>query len=193
VATNLKDSEAVLDALGDPTRRRVLAILRRGARSVGEIARRLPVSRPAVSQHLRVLKEAGLVRGRQEGARRLYRWTGGWRRCGPTGAVLGHGPGGFQGRRGKARRGAMSLKLEPIRRSIMVRCSVEQAFRVFTQGLSSWWPLDSHSRAVDEKLPGVTPVGVEMEPRVDGQVLEAPAASCCPGEGSWSGTRRPGW
>jgi len=72
VATNLKDSEAVLDALGDPTRRRVLAILRRGARSVGDIARRLPVSRPAVSQHLRVLKEAGLVRGRQEGARRLY-------------------------------------------------------------------------------------------------------------------------
>jgi len=66
----------------------------------------------------------------------------------------------------------MSLKLEPIRRSIVVRCSVEQAFRVFTQGLSSWWPLDSHSRAVDEELPGVIPVGVEMEPRVDGQVLE---------------------
>jgi DNA-binding transcriptional ArsR family regulator len=72
VATNPKDAEAVLDALGDPTRRRVLAILRGGARSVGEIARRLPVSRPAVSQHLRVLKEAGLVRGRREGARRLY-------------------------------------------------------------------------------------------------------------------------
>jgi DNA-binding transcriptional ArsR family regulator len=62
----------VLDALGDPTRRRVLAILRGGAKPVGEIARRLPVSRPAVSQHLRVLREAGLVRGRQEGARRLY-------------------------------------------------------------------------------------------------------------------------
>lgn len=72
MTANLKNSEAVLDALGDPTRRRVLAILRGGARPVGEIARRLPVSRPAVSQHLRVLKEAGLVRGRREGARRLY-------------------------------------------------------------------------------------------------------------------------
>ena len=63
----------VLDALGDPTRRAVLEVLRGGPRPVGEIARRLPVSRPAVSQHLRVLKEAGLVRDHQEGTRRLYR------------------------------------------------------------------------------------------------------------------------
>jgi DNA-binding transcriptional ArsR family regulator len=62
----------VLDALGDPTRRAVLEVLRGGARPVGEIASRLPVSRPAVSQHLRVLKEAGLVRDRREGTRRLY-------------------------------------------------------------------------------------------------------------------------
>ena len=62
----------VLDALGDPTRRAVLEVLRSGAQPVGEIARHLPVSRPAVSQHLRVLKEAGLVRDRQDGTRRLY-------------------------------------------------------------------------------------------------------------------------
>ncbi|MGZ8612709.1 MAG: ArsR/SmtB family transcription factor [Actinomycetota bacterium] len=62
----------VLDALGDPTRRAVLELLRGGARPVGEIAGRLPVSRPAVSQHLRVLKEAGLVRDRRDGTRRLY-------------------------------------------------------------------------------------------------------------------------
>jgi DNA-binding transcriptional ArsR family regulator len=62
----------VLDALGDPTRRAVLAVLEGGARPVGEIARRLPVSRPAVSQHLRVLKEAGLVRERRQGTRHLY-------------------------------------------------------------------------------------------------------------------------
>ena len=62
----------VLDALGDPTRRAVLEVLRGGAQPVGEIARHLPVSRPAVSQHLRVLKEAGLVRDRQDGTRRLY-------------------------------------------------------------------------------------------------------------------------
>jgi DNA-binding transcriptional ArsR family regulator len=72
VTTNLKRSERVFDALGDPTRRKVLDLLRDGAKPVGEIARRLPVSRPAVSQHLRVLLEAGLVRSRPEGARRLY-------------------------------------------------------------------------------------------------------------------------
>ena len=50
----------------------MLEVLHGGAQPVGEIARRLPVSRPAVSQHLRVLKEAGLVRDRHEGTRRLY-------------------------------------------------------------------------------------------------------------------------
>ncbi len=62
-----------IDALGDPTRRSVFEALRSGPRPVGEIARELPVSRPAVSQHLRVLKQAGLVRERQVGTRRVYR------------------------------------------------------------------------------------------------------------------------
>src|SRR5919205_1665104 len=65
--------EQALQALGDPTRRSILEQLRDGPRAVGEIAARLPVSRPAVSQHLRVLKEAGLVSDRQNGTRRLYR------------------------------------------------------------------------------------------------------------------------
>src|ERR671932_2042200 len=64
---------AAIQALGDPTRRAVFEQLRRGPRAVGEIARELPVSRPAVSQHLRVLKQARLVTDRQEGTRRLYR------------------------------------------------------------------------------------------------------------------------
>jgi DNA-binding transcriptional ArsR family regulator len=62
-----------MDALGDPTRRAIFEQLRRGSRAVGEIAGELPVSRPAVSQHLRVLKEAGLVTERRQGTRRLYR------------------------------------------------------------------------------------------------------------------------
>ena len=62
-----------LDALGDPTRRQIFEALRRGPRSVGELAKGLPVSRPAVSQHLRVLKEAGLVSDSRDGTRRLYR------------------------------------------------------------------------------------------------------------------------
>ncbi len=62
-----------MDALGDGTRRLILERLRRGPRAVGELAAELPVSRPAVSQHLRVLKEAGLVTERRNGTRRLYR------------------------------------------------------------------------------------------------------------------------
>jgi DNA-binding transcriptional ArsR family regulator len=61
-----------LDALGDPTRRAILELLRDGPRPVGELARALPVSRPAVSQHLAVLKAAGLVADRAAGRRRLY-------------------------------------------------------------------------------------------------------------------------
>jgi DNA-binding transcriptional ArsR family regulator len=61
-----------LTALADPTRRRVFEQLGDGPRTVGAIARDMPVSRPAVSQHLRVLKDAGLVRDEQDGTRRLY-------------------------------------------------------------------------------------------------------------------------
>ena len=64
--------EAVLDALGDRTRRRILDRLRYGPLPVVDIARDLPVSRPAVSQHLKVLKEAGLVVDRADRNRRLY-------------------------------------------------------------------------------------------------------------------------
>jgi DNA-binding transcriptional ArsR family regulator len=60
-------------ALADPTRRAIFEQLARGPRAVGELAREFPVSRPAVSQHLRVLKDAGLVADRREGNRRLYR------------------------------------------------------------------------------------------------------------------------
>ncbi len=61
-----------LHALADPTRRLVMESLRSGPRAVGDIARGMPVSRPAVSQHLKVLKEAGLVTDRAEGTRRVY-------------------------------------------------------------------------------------------------------------------------
>src|SRR5258708_1741687 len=61
-----------LSALSDPTRRHVMESLRAGPRAVGEIAKGMTVSRPAVSQHLKVLKEAGLVTDRPEGTRRVY-------------------------------------------------------------------------------------------------------------------------
>jgi DNA-binding transcriptional ArsR family regulator len=62
-----------LGALGDPTRRAIFELIARRPRSVGELAGELPVSRPAVSQHLRALKEAGLVVSVADGTRRVYR------------------------------------------------------------------------------------------------------------------------
>jgi DNA-binding transcriptional ArsR family regulator len=65
-----------IGALADPTRREIFERLRRGPQPVGELARGLPVSRPAVSQHLRVLREAGLVRERRAGTRHYYSVNG---------------------------------------------------------------------------------------------------------------------
>jgi DNA-binding transcriptional ArsR family regulator len=65
--------EKALTVLADPTRRAVFEALRGGPRAVGEIAAGLPVSRPAVSQHLKALKDAGLVRDEPRGTARLYR------------------------------------------------------------------------------------------------------------------------
>jgi DNA-binding transcriptional ArsR family regulator len=62
-----------LSALADPTRRAIFEQLRLGPRSVGQLAEGLPVSRPAVSQHLRVLRAAGLVGERRAGTKRIYR------------------------------------------------------------------------------------------------------------------------
>jgi DNA-binding transcriptional ArsR family regulator len=68
----LTNSSQGIGALSDPTRRQIFEILSSRPSSVAEIARRLPVSRPAVSQHLRVLKDAGLVTLRTEGTRNIY-------------------------------------------------------------------------------------------------------------------------
>ncbi|MGZ8743186.1 MAG: ArsR/SmtB family transcription factor [Nocardioides sp.] len=65
-------SERALDALGDTNRRRIVELLATGARPVGEIAADLPIGRPAVSKHLKVLEGAGLVQHRSHGTRNLY-------------------------------------------------------------------------------------------------------------------------
>ena len=123
----------VLDALGDPTRRAVLELLRDGPRAVVDIASALPVSRPAVSQHLRVLKGAGLVTERKDGTRHLYRVD-------PDGLAAlrtylesfwTDALGAFKD---AAERGRRYTVIEPIRRSVIVRRSAEDAFEVFTAG-----------------------------------------------------------
>jgi DNA-binding transcriptional ArsR family regulator len=84
-------ASAAFRALADPTRRGVLDLLRRGSLPAGEIARSFPVSRPAISKHLRLLRRAGLVRERRQGRRRVYHlnpeplravdsWLGNYRR-----------------------------------------------------------------------------------------------------------------
>jgi predicted ArsR family transcriptional regulator len=65
-------AEAVFDALGEPVRRRILELLHDGPAAVGQLAQRLPVGRPAVSKHLRVLSNAGLVEHSSAGTRNLY-------------------------------------------------------------------------------------------------------------------------
>jgi DNA-binding transcriptional ArsR family regulator len=71
--TNASAATNALGALGDPTRRAIFERVAARPSAVGELAAGLPVSRPAVSQHLRVLKEAGLVSDTSEGTRRIYR------------------------------------------------------------------------------------------------------------------------
>jgi DNA-binding transcriptional ArsR family regulator len=67
-----QSADAVFDALGEPVRRRILELLRDGPTAVGLLAERLPVGRPAVSKHLRVLSDAGLIEHRSAGTRNLY-------------------------------------------------------------------------------------------------------------------------
>jgi DNA-binding transcriptional ArsR family regulator len=67
------DQQGQLEALGDPTRRAIVERLFDGPKPVGELARGFPVSRPAISHHLRILKEANLVTDEAVGTRRLYR------------------------------------------------------------------------------------------------------------------------
>lgn len=69
----MEENPRALDVLGDPTRRAIVDRLRRGPSPVGMLAEGMPVSRPAVSQHLTVLKTAGLVSEHREGTRRIYR------------------------------------------------------------------------------------------------------------------------
>jgi len=72
----MTDPSVAFDALGDPTRRAILEVLATGPASVQSIADQLPVSRPAVSRHLRLLKDAELVEDEAVGTRRLYRLRG---------------------------------------------------------------------------------------------------------------------
>jgi DNA-binding transcriptional ArsR family regulator len=159
--------DLALDALGDPIRRRIVDLLRRGESTVGRLADGLPVSRPAVSRHLRILREAALVEVREDGTRRWYRLA----------------PGGFAGLRDHWDRlwvdalrefkaiaeGEPTMSGRVVRQSVEVARPVEDAFRLFTEGIGRWWPLDGHS------LSGEQAVDARMEAREGGRVYELSA------------------
>jgi DNA-binding transcriptional ArsR family regulator len=71
--TKENDVDQIMDALGDKTRRNILALLKESSMAVGDIADRLPISRPAVSKHLRILEHAGLVTFTPNGTRNIFR------------------------------------------------------------------------------------------------------------------------
>src|SRR3954471_3842020 len=120
-----------LNALGDPTRRAIFERVAEQPRAVGELASELPVSRPAVSQHLKVLKEAGLVVDRQVGTRRIYELDP--EGLGALRAYLDRfwdtAPRGLQDGRRATRRGGLAMNAQAeatsVRRSITVEAPVD--------------------------------------------------------------------
>jgi DNA-binding transcriptional ArsR family regulator len=120
----MTNATAMLSALGDPTRQIILDKLTHGPLAVGQLADVLPISRPAVSQHLKVLKQVGLVTDRQEGT---VRWP-------PSGT-------------GPPPRKPENLMIETddtIRREIVVDVPPGRAFQLFTADMTSWWPAAHH-------------------------------------------------
>src|SRR5262252_1627133 len=149
------DIGTALDALGDPTRRAILSRLAAGPVPVGEISRGLPVGRPAVSMHLRVLRDAGLVVGRSAGNRRYYQLN-------PD--VLGqlrdyldwYWTQALAAYRAAAEREDDKPPMsdaEPevsVVKTITVEAGIVRAFEIFADH-GRWWPVQTHHLAVPRR------------------------------------------
>jgi DNA-binding transcriptional ArsR family regulator/uncharacterized protein YndB with AHSA1/START domain len=158
-----------LTALADPTRRTIFELVRRQPRPVGEIARLLPVSRPAVSQHLRVLEGAGLVTASQNGTRRIYEvdrsgvkalrnWVDGlWDEVLDRFETLVEK---------EAEMLKTSERIAPVTKTRELGVGAETAFELFTTRIAEWWPVASYSINHED----VT--DVRFEGRVGGRVVE---------------------
>ena len=160
-----------LDALGDWTRRQILEALKQGPLSVGALAARLPVSRPAVSQHLRVLKDAGLVHDRKEGTKRVYSVDPNGPRRHPRvlRQLLGRGARSLR-RRGEKGDRMSTTATDAIRKTVLVDFAPAEAFELFTDRIASWWPVGTHSYG------GEDVTDVVLEPGVGGRLYEVTAA-----------------
>jgi DNA-binding transcriptional ArsR family regulator len=157
-------------ALADPTRRAIFERVATRPQSVSELAKGLPVSRPAVSQHLRVLREAGLVSERAEGTRRIYRLD-------PRGigamrdwldAQWAAALDAFRSFADTYSSGVVAMSIAPIVRTVEVKAAPARAFDLFTTRMSDWWPRG--------KTLGKNPhATIVLEPRVGGAWLERDA------------------
>lgn len=165
------DVGATLDALGDPVRRRILGRLAAGPLPVGEIARAMPVGRPAVSMHLRVLRAAGLVIDRASGNRRLYQLN-----PDALARVRDHldwywteALAAFTHAAERAAGGDMGSNATEVMvaKTVTVEAPLAIAFRVFID--QGWWPVKTHHLA--------QPAGDEvvLEPYVGGRWFERAA------------------
>ncbi len=161
--------QSALAALADPTRQEIVALLREGPKPVGAIGRQLPITRPAVSQHLKVLTNAGLLSVNQLGTRRFYRLS-------PAGldalrgfldALWSDALAGFEAYANNVK-DAMEM-IDPIVKNLEIPLPPDRVFRLFTEDLAAWWPVETHSLSADQ---GSVPQSVTVEGRVDGKVSE---------------------
>ena len=157
------------EALGDTNRREILRLLSDGDKPVREIADAMSISRPAVSRHLRLLKDAGMVAEEARGTRRNLPppSAGSAGRPGLPGAGLGRrGDAVSLVRREHRRRGkkmSSSLKM-----SFEVACSAEHAFRTWTAEIGTWWPSD-------HTVTGEADLRIVIQGRVGGRIYERTA------------------
>lgn len=162
--------DAQLDALGAGTRRQIYRMLLEGPRAVQDLADDLPVSRPAVSQHLKVLVEAGLARSSNDGARHIYSVdpAGMARLRSWAESMWAHAIDRFEELTMEKEREMLAeeVRIEPIVKSRQLNIDPEAAFELFTEKIAEWWPLGSHSVGGDKA------VSVRIEARVGGSIIE---------------------
>ncbi len=162
--------DALFAALADNNRRVLIDRLRRGPASVSVLARDLPISRPAVSQHLRVLSDAGLLNCEPRGNRRLYSLSNtGMATLKDYIDTLWDDALNAFAAHAQTLAAEAAMTQDPIHKTLTVPLTPEAAFELFTAKLADWWPMASHSLSAYEDA---LPLAVIVEPRLGGQILE---------------------
>lgn len=161
--------EAKVAALADPTRRRVFELVLRGPGPVGRLAAGLPVSRPAVSQHLRVLLDAGLVTAEKRGTSRVYaadqRGLADLRHWFEDLWDQALDAYELAAREEQTMR-HVDMRVAPVMKTRTVPLQPEAAFDLFTRRMGEWWPVATHSIA------GEDVAELRFEGRIGGRLLE---------------------